>query len=376
MAQANCTAAQRFGFEFSTAPAQAMSYTQSYNFTATDGFGGSVPFTVSFFTNGVNSTNVGGQTLPRISTLINDGNPTTASNLVIGMVLTGRTADINSNTRVVRTTFTFGTPIRDLTIQVNDIDFNSNQYRDWLLIRGSNGAATYAPVLTTPFGTNNGAGPRSGGGSGVVLGNATTPLTVATTSEMLGNGSSNNADTIGTITASFAEPVTSVTLTYGNSNQAAGGGTTGQQGYGIQFLRFCALPQPQLAKTSSRVDSSGVNRFSVPGADRLYTISFTNAGGSSIDLAGAAIEDAMPAEIDFRNIDYAGGSGSPFEVTASGGATIAAPIASYSNSTTGTNFSYVPVPGYDGNVRRFRITGTGSIPVGGTVTVRFRARVD
>ena len=127
-----------------------------------------------------------------------------------------------------------------MTVTVHDIDFASNQFRDWLHIVGTNGALTYKPVMVTPHGTNNTGGPVSGGGSSLALGlyNAG-GVNVSDTDRAAGLGASDNTgDDDGDITISFAQPVTSVTLRYGNYPLTAGEIATGQQAYGISAVEL------------------------------------------------------------------------------------------------------------------------------------------
>ncbi len=68
------------------------------------------------------------------------------------------------------------------------------------------------------------------------------------------------------------------------------------------------------------------------------------------------------------------GSG-PFQLTSgTSGVTLAAANTAF--STDGTNFAYVPVPGYDANVRAIRLAPGGKMAANSTFTIRFRARIN
>lgn len=378
-ARADCPAANQFAYSFAGANGATLNYGNSYSYTATSTSAGNRSFTVSFQTFGLTSSVINGAQMPAINTLINDGG-TTNRNLMIGGTFGARTAVIGNNSNVIVTRFTFAQAVRDFTIQVNDIDFSSDQYRDWLQVTGSNGAASYTPVMTTPFGqTNQGTGPRTATNSSLTLGPTTTPVTIAQ-SQATGTGISDNQDNAGTVTASFAQPVTVIELRYANyPYSGTDNGGTGQQAYGIQRVSFCPLPSLTAVKSSTPYVTASTDpaRFNIPGADVLYTISVTNTGGSPAELSGALLTDVLPPQVRFYNgdIDGAGPLTGPLEAIYSGGTTVTGGAVAYSNNA-GSSYTYTPVAGYDPAVDALRMSGTGTIPAGGAITLRFRARID
>lgn len=376
-AQVACSATNQFQYSFAAQPAAALSYTTTYNWTATNGLGGTQPFTLSFFTNGLSSNMVAGLSMPRIDPLVNDGVPATANNLVIGGVLTARTTNITSNVSVMRATFTFPVDIREFTMQVNDVDFTSNQFRDWINIRGINGANVYNPTITTPFGTNNVGGATSNASSSVQLGAVTTPLVVAA-ADGIGNAASGNNATTGTMTATFAQPVRTVVISYGNSNQSPGGTTVGQQAYGIQWIRFCPMPNLTVSKTSATVATTGVEKFSVPGAFVDYTITVTNSGGSTLDLNSAVIADILPPDVTYfhGDIDPVAAGVQTFVFTpGTSGLSMAAGNVTYSNNG-GSTYAYSPTSGLDPLVDALRFSPSGTMAANSSFTVRFRTMIN
>ncbi len=375
-AQTSCTAANQFVYDFATQPATQLAYASTYNWTATNSLGATQAFSVGFFTNGVTNSVVGGFQMPRISTMVNDGNPATANNLAIGGTFGARTTSITSAVNVIRVTFTFPVPVREIAFQVNDIDYAANQYRDWFDIRGANGASTYTAAMTTPFGNNNTGGTATATNSTVQLGASTTPLTVGV-NEALGNAVSGNAANNGTVTAVFAQPVRTVTLSYGNSNQSPGGTTTGQQAYGIQSLRFCPMPSVAVVKTSTPVATSGIDRFNLPGAFVDYSIQVTNSGGSTVDGSSTIVTDLLPAGVTFFNGDIDPGTAGvqPFVFTpGTSGLTLPAAGAAYS-SNAGVTYAYTPAAGPDLAVNGVRYQPVGTMAANSSFTVRFRVAV-
>lgn len=376
-AHAVCPAANQFNFSYGSAPAATLNYASNYNYTATNGLGQSQTFNVSFITNGLSSSVIAGVQMPAISNLITDG--TVPRNLVLGGIFTGRTPDVSVNTRVVVAVFTFSTPIRDFTVQVNDIDFTANQFRDWLMVVGSNGGTNYVPSLTTPFGQSNASGGvRTNPSSSLVVGNATTPVAV-TDSQAAGIGSSGNNANTGTITASFVQPVTRVEVRYGNYPLTTGETATGQQGIGIQSVSFCPMPQLTVTKSSAPVATLITDplRFNAPGSDILYSFTIANSNSSPVDLNQVILTDVLPAQLSFFNgdIDGAGPLTTNFEfLPGTSGLTLAPANITYSNNG-GVSYTYTPAAGYDPNVTAIRINPQGQMAANSTATIRIRARI-
>ena len=377
-AAAVCPANNLYTFSWGNQTAVTLSYNGTYTYTATNPGGQSMNFTVSFAVNGTATPNstVGGVSLPAINGGWTDG--TVTNNLAIGAVFGGRTASITGTTNVIATTLTFPTTIRDLTFQINDIDFANNQYRDWIYISGTSAAGTYVPSIVTPWNTNNGAGAKTNGSSSLALGAATTPFN-QTANEGVGTSASGNASTTGTLTASFVQPVTSTTLRYGNYPYQTGENTTGQQAFGIQKISFCPMPVLAMAKTSAAFSdpiNGTTNPKMIPGGDVDYTITVTNSGGSPVDISTALVGDTLPAGVTFYNGDIdtvtAGTQNYIFNAGTSG-LTLAAGDITYLNAG-GT--SITPAAGYDPLVRSVRWAPQGTMAANSSFSVVFRSRVN
>jgi uncharacterized repeat protein (TIGR01451 family) len=377
-AHAVCPATNQFNYTFATATAATLNYASTYSYTAINGLGQSQAIGVSFISNGTNSTVVGGQQMPAITTLINDGG-TTNRNLVIGAIFAGRTADVAVNTRIVAAVFTFPTPVRDFTVQINDVDFTVNQFRDWLMVTGTNGPLSYVPSLTTPFGQSNATGgTRTNPSSSQALGATTTPVTI-TSSQSVGTGASGNNANTGTITASFAQPVTRIEVRYGNYPLQTGETATGQQAIGIQAISFCPMPQLSFAKTSVPFITAAADprRFNAPGSDVIYSLTLTNSNSSPIDLNQVILTDPLPAQVSFFNgdIDDAGPLTTNYEfVPGTSGLTFAPANLTYSNNG-GTSYAYTPVAGVDPLINAIRLNPQGTMAANSSFTLRFRARI-
>lgn len=374
-AAAACDANNTYNFAFSSVADASLNYANTYNYTATNPLGATRVFSIAFATNGLSSIQVNGENMPQISSDLTTS--TGAKTLQIGGVFSARTASITSNTRTVRATLTFAVPVRDIIVNMHDIDYANNQFRDWLYVSGTDGTSTFVPALSSPAGNSN-TGTKTNANSSVTFGAFGAPFNI-TSNEAVGNSDSNNTnDDNGDVIISFPQPVTSVTIRYGNFPLQSGESSTGQQFIGISRVRFCPMPALAVTKTSAPYATTGPDRFNAPGSDVSYTLTVTNSGGSPVDLSSLQLTDVLPANVTFYNGDYNAGSPGmgPFELTAgSSGVTLPAASRAYSNNN-GSTYVYSPAAGYDANVDAVRLTPVGSMAANSSFTIRFRARIN
>lgn len=369
---ATCDAANQYNFSFSSQAAATLAYGSTYTYTATRSAGGSQSFTVSPTQNGLTSTFAGGEQLPAITTLVT-GPSATQRDLVIGGILSGRTSNITSNTRVMTVTFTFAQPVVSFSLTGHDIDFASNQFRDWVNVSGANGPVSYVPGLVTPWGNNN-AGTSTNPSSSIAMGPRSTTPVLANASQMAGvSESGNNSDT-GTFTASFAQPVTSVTVKYGNFAYTSGESSTGQQAMGISGISFCQMPSVTMTKTSTP-DTGSLGAFNIPGNDVIYSITVTNTSGTSVDANSIIVTDLLPTGVTFRNAPFDGTTTGPVKLAASGGLTFTGSNLTFRQSSS-PSFGYTPASGYDAQVGEIRIAPGGQLDANSSATFQFKARVN
>ncbi|WP_425231038.1 hypothetical protein [Sphingomonas sp.] len=370
---AACPAANNYSFAFANQAAATLAYGGSYNYTAATSGGASRGFTMAVAQNGLTSTQVNTTQLPAIGTLIT-GADASKRDLVLGGTFAGRTTSMTSGGRVVTVTFTFAQPIRDFAATLHDIDFSANQYRDWVAVTGANGGTTYTPVLSASWGNGNGAGvPRTASGSSVTFGPGSAPITLAA-NEGVGTGASGNNSDDGIISAAFAQPVTTVTIVYGNAPYTSGESTTGQQAIGLAGISFCPMPDVTVAKTSAPIAGT-YGAFNLPGSDIAYTLTVTNNGGSPVDASSIVLTDVLPAAVEFRNTTLDASTGAPFSiVSGSSGVTLTSTSPAYS-SDGGATWAYAPATGYDNRVKAVRITPSGQMAANSSFSINFVARV-
>ncbi len=380
-AHASCAAANQYNFSFSNQPAATLSYAGSYIHTASNALGAMQNFTVSFTTNGLTSATYNFiNPLPAINTFVTGANAA-ARTLVVGGTFDARTANIAGASNVITVTYTMagGVLVRDASLTLYDIDYSAFLYLDIVQITGTDGANTYTPSLSTPFGNSNApAGVRTAPGSSVTVGSSATPV-IINSSQAAGNAASGDNSDTGNLVALFPQPVNSITVRFGNAPRGFETATF-EQAIGISGLSFCPMPNLTVTKTSapwSDPVNGTTNPKLIPGGDAIYSLTIANANTSPVDLSTTVLTDVMPADVTFYNgdIDDAGPLTTNFEfIPGTSGLSFAAANLAYSNNG-GATYTYVPVAGYDANVNALRFAPTGSLASNSSFTIRFRARI-
>jgi uncharacterized repeat protein (TIGR01451 family) len=361
---AACDTTNTYRFDWNSQAQAVQTYGTTYNYSAANAVPGAVGFSVRSTAAGQATPEVAGVQTPVVAAINEATTGTGQFTYTIGGRFNGRTESITGTTNVVVATFTFPTAVRDLSFRVHDIDFRTNEYRDWVRIVGRNGATIYFPTITKPVASTVRIGP-----------NATAPAIVS--GELLGASESQEEEDIGAVTVAFAQPVTSVEIRYGNYPLQSVETATGQQWISVYDLSFCPMPRLSITKSSTPFATSGADRFNAPGADVVYTITAANSGGSPVDLAGLTLADLLPAQTSFYNGDFdtAAPGTDPFKLTAgSSGVTLAASGVAYSNDG-GSSYAYTPATGYDAAVNAVRFAPGGSMAANSSFSISFRARI-
>jgi uncharacterized repeat protein (TIGR01451 family) len=381
-AKAACDAANRYTLDWDAQATGTISKAVTTNFAANNPLGASQTIGVSFGGDTADISTVTGITTPYIGVVNTGGLPSaTTKTLSIGTIFQTHATDIDSNTDVVSVTFSFAAPVRDVTFTVLDIDYTANQFSDWIKISGSFGSSTYVPAITGAYGNNNSAAPGLATTPSVTwIGPATAYGFALVSGQIFGDGASSATQDYGNVTASFAQPVTAVTLRYANGPGQITTGAVGQQMISIHDISFCPMPAVSVAKTSTPfVTAAGdPRRFALPDSDMIYALTVTNTGGSPIDAGGLQLIDLLPPQLRFYNgdIDDAGPLTGPYEfIAGTSGLSFGSANASYSNSG-GASYGYTPVAGYDPAVNALRLVPVGSMAANSSFTIRFRARIN
>lgn len=385
-AYASCDAQNSFILDWDSQPTGSLSKSTPINYTVTNLAGASTLVTLSFGGDTANITTVdfggtvGAVATPYVGT-VNVGGLASSSEktLSIGAIFDTFQSNIDSNVDVAVVNFTFGVPVRDVQFTVLDIDYTASQFRDWIKITGTGPGGTFVPAISSPFGNNNSSNPGQTSPGVALIGPYTASVPNFGSSEIVGNGTSSSVQNYGNITASFAQPVTSIQLRYANGPAAYMSGTPGQQAIGIHDISFCPMPNLSLTKTSAPYISTAGDpaSFNAPGSDVLYSLTVSNTGGSPVDASTIILDDSLPGQVSFYNgdIDGAGPLTTNYEfVAGSSGLTLANGNLAFSNNG-GSSYGYTPISGYDTAVNAIRLRPQGTMAANSSFTIRFRAQI-
>lgn len=203
------------------------------------------------------------------------GNPTTAASggfTDTYYYLVDRATAAGSNT----VTLTFSKPVRDLRIVVTDIDYfvngAGNVYQDQATLSGV--SPTGAAVVPTAVATSA----------------ARVTVAGVTSTAVVGQTNCAATENFCNVTYTYAQPVTSITMTYGNGPAAAG--NPANQVIGLAALAFC-VQNPDLTLLK---DDGGVS-FTAGGTG-TYTFNVGNVG-SAATSGTTTVKDILPAGMSF-----------------------------------------------------------------------------
>jgi uncharacterized repeat protein (TIGR01451 family) len=220
--------------------------------------------------------------------------------LQLNATITGGTTGQNSlyqnvqystRTQTTNTVVTLPTAVPGVQFTIFDVDYAANDFADKMTITGSFNGSTVTPTLTN-------------GITNYVFGNVA-----------IGDVTASDTTNQGTVIATFASPVDTITIIYGNHTTAPA--DPDGQAIAINDFTFCN-PQTSLSVTKlSNVVSDGIsvsNPKALPGAIMRYCILVSNSGsGTSSNIVAT---DSIPAGTAFI-------PGSMLTGTSCAGATIA-----------------------------------------------------
>jgi len=385
-AMASCDATNAFTLDWDSQATGTISSSVPQVYTITNGAGASTSVTLSF--GGETSALVGfnfGSAAGFVNTpyigVTNTGGLASSTEKTLGLAVGFGTlqSSIDSDVDVLAVNFAFGVAVRDVQFTILDIDSSLLNSTDWIKINGTGPSGSLVPAITSPFGNNNTTNPGQTAPGVAVIGPSTAVSPNTGNREVYGNGSATNTQSYGNVTASFAQPVTSIQVRFGNGPYSSVLGLLAQQSFSIHDVSFCPMPALALAKTTSPfVTAAGdPQRFNAPGSDVLYSLTVSNTGGSPIDANSVILEDALPGQVSFYNgdIDDTGPLTTNYEfVPGSSGLTFAPADLAYSNNG-GTTYTYSPAAGYDAAINAIRLAPQGTMAANSSFTIKFRAQI-
>jgi uncharacterized repeat protein (TIGR01451 family) len=385
-ALASCDATNAFKLDWDSQTTGTISSSVPQVYTVTNGAGASTSVTLSF--GGETSALVGfnfGSAAGFVNTpyigVTNTGGLASTTEKTLGLAVGFGTlqSSIDSDVDVLAVNFAFGVAVRDVQFTILDIDSSLLNYTDWIKINGTGPSGALVPAITSPFGNNNTTNPGQTAPGVAVIGPSTAVSPNTGNKEVYGNGSASNTQNYGNVTASFAQPVTTVQVRFGNGPYSSLLGLLAQQSFSIHDVSFCPMPALALAKTASPfVTTAGdPQRFNAPGSDVLYTLTVSNTGGSPVDANSIILDDVLPGQVSFYNgdIDDTGPLTTNYEfVAGASGLTFSSGNLTYSNNG-GSTYVYSPAAGYDLAVNSIRLMPQGTMAANSSFTIRFRAQV-
>lgn len=183
--------------------------------------------------------------------------------------------DFATTSDTTTTTITLATAVPGAQFRIFDIDYNAAQFADRLKVTGSYNGSLVSATLTN--GANN-----------YVVGDTV-------------YGDINAADTTaaGTIWVTFASPIDTITIEYGNHSLAPS--NPGGQAMAIDDITFCKPVGTLNVTKSSTVVSDPKNGTTdpkaIPGATMRYCILMSNSGSAALTTISAT--DAIPSTLTY-----------------------------------------------------------------------------
>ncbi len=242
-------------FDWNTRTWTSGTLSNSYNITGI----GNTSFTLS--------SDIAFATAPVLNSTLTGGLAATETSLFMNM-------NNSSNTQKSTAVIMLPTAVPGMQFRIFDIDFANANYIDKLTVTGTFNGSAVLPTLTN-------------GSSNSVAGNVAIGIAGAT-----------DTTAAGTVVVTFAAPVDSVTIEYGNT--AGAPANPGNQYMSIHDITFCN-PRANLSVTKiSSVLTDGIsatNPKSIPGAIVRYCILVSNAGSATATAVSAS--DPIPADLTF-----------------------------------------------------------------------------
>ena len=228
---------------------------------------GTINFALATTASWVNDATFGGAS-PSVSTALTGG-LTPAQNAL------DQYLDFNTQSEEATTTITLPTAVPGVQFTVFDIDYNAGQFADRLTVTGTYQGNSVTPTLTN--GTAN-----------YVVGNTA-----------IGDTGGANTAADGNVVVTFAQPVDTIVIVYGNATTAPA--NPGGQAMGVHDINFCkpvaVLGVTKVSTLISDPTNGTTNPKAIPGAVMEYCILVQNPGsGTATNLIGT---DTIPASLTY-----------------------------------------------------------------------------
>jgi uncharacterized repeat protein (TIGR01451 family) len=265
--------------------------------------------------------------------------------------------DFANRQQTATTVITLPNAVSGAQFTIFDVDFAPNDFADLVTVTGTYQGASVIPTLTN-------------GSANYVVGNSA-----------IGDVTSGNSSGAGNIVVTFAQPIDTITIVYGNAPTAPP--VPDGQAIAIHDITFCA-PQTQLSitKVSSIIEDpfnpDAADAKAIPGATVEYVIQVSNTGISATDPGELVITDFHAADITLCRLDRAGGPITFSDPGASTGLTYSEASDLAYSQVGDAGFGYTPQDdgtGCDPDIDDFRLTPGGMMAGGSSFELRVRYRI-
>lgn len=241
--------------------------------------------------------------------------------------------------------------VGEMQFSLFDVDFGTGSFQDLLTITATNGTNSVTPIINTSAANNT-------------SGNTATGQAAA---------GKDTAD--GTVTVTFLQRVTSVTISYGSGPLSP----TNPNNQGVALYDILTCPTTVAVLQANKTNRIHDDLYALPGNDVIYTIGVSNVGTGPTDDDSIVLIDSMPSEVAFYRGPLATDAVTFTETGVTGLDFVYSRDVGYSNAAAKpANFSqctYVPTAGYDAAVTFICFNPKDALAAGTSFDLEFRARI-
>ena len=232
-----------------------------------------------------------------------------------------------------------------------DVDFGAASFQDFLTVTATNGTNSVTPIISTSAANST-------------SGNTAT-----------GENGAGRDSAAGTVTVTFLQRVTSVTISYGSGPLAP----TNPNNQGVALYDVLTCPTTVAMLQASKTNRIHDDLYALPGNDVIYTIGVSNTGTGPTDDDSIVLIDSMPSEVSFFRGPLTSSAVTFTETGATGLDFVYSRDVGYSNAVTKpatfNQCNYTPTSGYDSAVSFICFNPKNALAAGTGFEFEFRAKI-
>jgi len=161
--------------------------------------------------------------------------------------------------------------VGELQFSFFDVDFGADSFQDFLVVTATNGSNSVTPIISS------------------------SPANSTTGNTATGEAGAGQDSADGTVTVTFLQRVTSVTISYGSGPLAP----TNPNNQGVALYDILTCPTTTAVLQASKTNHILDDLYALPGNDVVYTIGVSNTGNGPTDVDSIVLIDSMPSEVSF-----------------------------------------------------------------------------